>query len=59
MTKGTPQGGITSPDLFIIYMNDLLERINSSNIGIDIAGKKVGALMYADDIVLFAKSITF
>ena len=33
-------------------MNDLVTRINSLNMGIDIGGEKVAALLYADDLVV-------
>ena len=37
---------------FSLYVNDLVTRINSLNIGIDIGGQNVAALLYADDLVV-------
>ena len=35
-------------------MNDLVTRINSLNVRIDIGGEKVAALLHADDLVVIA-----
>ena len=40
--------------LFNLYVNDLVTRINSLNIGIDIGREKVAALLHADDLVVIA-----
>jgi hypothetical protein len=45
------QGGVMSPILFCIYMDDLLLRLGSSGDGCYIGLNFVGALAYADDIV--------
>ena len=33
VTNGVRQGGILSPKLFIVYMDDLSDQLNNSNIG--------------------------
>ena len=42
--------------LFNLFINDLVDTINSTNIGIDIDGESVAALLYADDLELLATS---
>jgi len=54
--KGVRQGGIISPILFCIYIDGLLHRLNKLAIGCFIVSIFVGALAYADDIVLLAPS---
>ena len=48
------QGGVISPVLFCIYINKLLGRLRSSGFGCFIGEVFLGALAYADDIVLLA-----
>jgi len=46
------QGGVISPILFCIYIDDLLVGLSQLGGGCYIAGNFVGAIVYADDIVL-------
>jgi len=46
------QGGVNSPILFCIYIDDLLVSLSQLGVGCYIAGNCVGAVDYADDIVL-------
>jgi len=45
LRHGVPQGGVISPTLFLIFINDL----------VDVLPKGVKAALYADDLVLWCK----
>jgi hypothetical protein len=55
-TVGVRQGGVVSPKLFSIYMDGLIGRIESLNVGVDIGAAKVDVLLYADDVVLVCRT---
>ncbi len=57
-SNGTRQGGVLSPYLFNVYVDDLSVRLNSLNVGCYISNTCVNHLMYADDSVLIAPSIS-
>ncbi|CAG9133706.1 unnamed protein product [Plutella xylostella] len=54
---GVRQGGLTSPDLFNLYINDLIEELRGTGIGCHVGGVCVNNLSYADDMVLLSPSI--
>ena len=56
VSNGVKQGGIISPILFNVYMDQVCKNFNASNIGGDIGGKLVNHLCYADDICLISLS---
>ena len=41
-----------SPLLFAIFLNNLGQELNSSNLGIDLGNTNISAIFFADDIVL-------
>lgn len=47
---GVPQGGVSAPQLFIIYIHDLIDAINSIYIKIN---------LFADDIVIWISEVVF
>ena len=51
--RSTP-GGILSPVLFSIYMDDLSVLLSQSGIGCHIEGKCVNHVFYADNLCLMA-----
>ena len=56
-SNGIKQGGVLSPTLFCVYMDELITRLRSSKIGCHLGNMYVGALAYADDLTLLAPSI--
>ena len=48
--NGVKQGGILSPHLFNVYMDDLSVILNKLQIGCIYAGTIINHLMYADDL---------
>ena len=53
MSNGV-QGGVLSPILFSVYLDDLLQNLADSGVGCHWGHLFVGAVCYADDIVLLA-----
>jgi hypothetical protein len=56
VSNGVRQGAILSPILFCVYFDVLLDNLSLSGIGCHIGLFFVGALAYADDLVLLAPS---
>ena len=54
--NGVRQGGILSPRLFALYVNQLTDRLLSCNAGCYINDMCINHVMYADDICLLAPS---
>ena len=52
VTNGVRQGGILSPYLFCIYMDELSDRLNAVTTGCIMGQAKMNHQMYADDRVL-------
>jgi hypothetical protein len=53
---GVPQGAVTSPMLYAMFIDGLARELESSGCGALIAGERVPGLLYADDIALLASS---
>ena len=53
---GVRQGGILSPTLFCIYVDNMLSKL-LSNYGCTMNGISYGSFMYADDLILLAPSV--
>ena len=58
VTNGVRQGGVLSPLLFSVYVDELLEKLKNKGIGCYIDHIFTGALGYADDIILICPSVT-
>jgi len=50
------QGGVLSPVIFCLYIDDLLVSLCNAGVGCYFGNFFVGALAYADDVVLIAPS---
>ena len=56
--NGVKQGAVLSPVLFCVYVDDLLIALSRAGVGCFIGSTFVGALAYADDIVIMAPTAT-
>ena len=56
ISNGTRQGSVLSPALFAVYLDDLLLELRSYGLGCYVAGLWVGAVGFADDLLLMAPS---
>ncbi|KAL0860204.1 hypothetical protein ABMA27_010511 [Loxostege sticticalis] len=54
---GVRQGGLSSPKLFNLYMNRLIEELSSTYVGCHVGGVCINNISYADDMVLLSPSI--
>ena len=53
---GVRQGDVLSPNLFKIFVNDIPKYLSGSMDAVELNGKNVECLLYADDVVLFSSS---
>ena len=58
VSNGVRQGGILSPYLFNVYMDDLSSLLNCCNTGCVSGDTIINHMMYADDLVLISPSAT-
>ena len=56
LLQGVRQGGVLSPFLYCLYVDELLDQLSASKIGASISDIYCGAPMYADDLALVAGS---
>jgi len=55
---GVRQGGVLSPYLFALYIDSIVDRVRNSRIGCYLKGLCMSVLLYADDILLIAPSVS-
>ena len=58
ITNGTRQGAILSPIFWAIYADPLLKRLRALGLGAHVGGLFMGAVCFADDVLLIAPSRT-
>ena len=58
MFCGVRQGGVLSPYLFAIYVDSVYEKVAVTSVGCHVKWACVSILMYADDILLLAPSVS-
>ena len=56
VTNGVRQGGILSPYLFNVYVDELSEQLKLCNVGCNVNGHLISHIMYADDLILISPS---
>ncbi|CAK1597452.1 unnamed protein product [Parnassius mnemosyne] len=54
---GVRQGGLSSPTLFNLYINQLIVELSSTKVGCSIDGICINNISYADDMVLLSPTI--
>ena len=57
VSNGVRQGGILSPYLFSLYMDDLSRKLNSVQSGCFVGLSLLNHLMFADDLCVFSPSV--
>ena len=50
------QGGILSPILFSVYVDDLIRLLQTCGLGCQVSSTFIGCIMYADDLLLLSPS---
>lgn len=55
---GVRQGGVLSPLLFAVYVNDIIVQLRAKRLGCCIGDLYLGCVMYADDLILMSSSLT-
>lgn len=55
---GVRQGGLTSPRLFNLYIDQLIEKLNKAGVGCSVDGISMNNISYADDMVLLSPSVS-
>ena len=57
VSNGVRQGGVLSPCLFAVYLDDLSNELNTIKAGCYIGEVLLNHLMFADDICVFCPSV--
>ena len=56
VSTGTKQGGVISPRIFTMYMDELIQRLRKKGVGCHIINLFLACIFYADDLCLVAPS---
>lgn len=55
---GVRQGGLSSPKLFNLYVNELIDRLSRERVGCSVDNVFINNISYADDMVLLCPSVS-
>ena len=58
VTNGVRQGGVLSPYLFAVYLDELSTQLGSARVGCTVGNMVMNHLMFADDVCVFSPSIS-
>ena len=58
VTNGVRQGGVLSPYLFAVYLDELSIQVGSARVGCTVGNTVVNHLIFADDTCVFSTSIS-
>lgn len=56
MECGVKQGGVSSPTLYLVFINSLIEKLKSAGLGYRLGPTWIGILLFCDDTVILAES---
>ena len=54
---GVKQGGVLSPILFTVYIDNLIKILKHNNVGCKVGNKFLGLLSYADDLTIICPKL--
>ena len=57
--QGTRQGGVLSPWLFLVFIDDLIEELQRPNAGISLNTVYLGSPVFADDLTMLSRNPNF
>ena len=56
--RGTRQGGLSSPGIFNVFYEDLIDNISHSDRGISLRAETYNVICYADDLLITSTTVS-